>query len=212
MFRHFTSFCLATFLAISSAHAISYPTFSLGTTFTGTLKVDPDAPFDSSLDFYNAPGGLGSMSITIDDNTLSTTLTRLNVPTGFGSYSWFSGSGDLEPGGVSIALFLNGSTTSSGSIYPEPLSAYASNKLVFTTLDTELINGAGVFKNYSSELWLLAQVGSSNEFSLSGIITEVPTSAIAAVPEPSSWAMLLVGFAGIGLAAYRRRYSFTAAR
>jgi hypothetical protein len=28
---------------------------------------------------------------------------------------------------------------------------------------------------------------------------------VAAVPEPSTWAMLLIGFAGIGFAAYRRR-------
>jgi hypothetical protein len=29
--------------------------------------------------------------------------------------------------------------------------------------------------------------------------------AVAAVPEPSTWAMLLIGFAGIGFAAYRRK-------
>jgi hypothetical protein len=28
-----------------------------------------------------------------------------------------------------------------------------------------------------------------------------------AVPEPSTWAMLLIGFAGIGFATYRRRHS-----
>lgn len=31
------------------------------------------------------------------------------------------------------------------------------------------------------------------------------TLSIAAVPEPSTWAMLLIGFAGIGFAAYRRK-------
>jgi hypothetical protein len=31
------------------------------------------------------------------------------------------------------------------------------------------------------------------------------TWAVAAVPEPSTWAMLLIGFAGIGFMAYRRR-------
>jgi len=30
-------------------------------------------------------------------------------------------------------------------------------------------------------------------------------SMTAAVPEPSTWAMLLVGFAGIGFMAYRRK-------
>jgi hypothetical protein len=27
----------------------------------------------------------------------------------------------------------------------------------------------------------------------------------SAIPEPSAWAMMLIGFAGIGLVAYRRR-------
>ena len=33
---------------------------------------------------------------------------------------------------------------------------------------------------------------------------EGPTS-VAAVPEPSTWAMMILGFAGIGFMAYRRK-------
>jgi hypothetical protein len=32
-----------------------------------------------------------------------------------------------------------------------------------------------------------------------------PVSAVAAIPEPSTWAMILLGFAGIGFMAYRRK-------
>jgi hypothetical protein len=35
--------------------------------------------------------------------------------------------------------------------------------------------------------------------------------SISAVPEPSTWAMLLIGFAGIGFAAYRKRQRHAAA-
>jgi hypothetical protein len=28
---------------------------------------------------------------------------------------------------------------------------------------------------------------------------------VSAIPEPSTWAMMLIGFAGIGFAAYRRK-------
>ena len=35
------------------------------------------------------------------------------------------------------------------------------------------------------------------------------TAPVAAVPEPSTWAMLLLGFAGIGLVSYRRRTNTT---
>jgi hypothetical protein len=31
------------------------------------------------------------------------------------------------------------------------------------------------------------------------------TGPIGAVPEPSTWAMMILGFAGIGFMAYRRR-------
>jgi hypothetical protein len=31
------------------------------------------------------------------------------------------------------------------------------------------------------------------------------TATIAAVPEPSTWAMMILGFAGVGFLAYRRR-------
>jgi hypothetical protein len=32
---------------------------------------------------------------------------------------------------------------------------------------------------------------------------------VSGVPEPSTWAMLLIGFAGVGFLAYRRRHQFT---
>ena len=38
----------------------------------------------------------------------------------------------------------------------------------------------------------------------------INTNLTSAVPEPSTWAMLLLGFAGIGFMGYRRRKSVTA--
>ncbi len=38
------------------------------------------------------------------------------------------------------------------------------------------------------------------------------TAAISAVPEPSTWAMMILGFAGIGLMAYRRKRNGPALR
>ena len=35
--------------------------------------------------------------------------------------------------------------------------------------------------------------------------TEYVTATISAVPEPSTWAMMILGFAGVGYLAYRRR-------
>jgi PEP-CTERM motif len=42
-------------------------------------------------------------------------------------------------------------------------------------------------------------------------ITVDDLGATSAVPEPSTWAMLLIGFAGVGFMAYRRRKGGTLA-
>lgn len=48
-------------------------------------------------------------------------------------------------------------------------------------------------------------VGAYAGLQLTGdITTSIPTTTIGGVPEPSTWAMMLVGFAGIGYAAVRR--------
>jgi PEP-CTERM motif len=39
----------------------------------------------------------------------------------------------------------------------------------------------------------------------SGFINFIQVTSTGAVPEPSTWAMLLLGFAGIGFMAYRRK-------
>jgi len=38
------------------------------------------------------------------------------------------------------------------------------------------------------------------------------TSLVAPIPEPSTWAMMILGFAGVGFMAYRRRRGTTAMR
>ena len=46
----------------------------------------------------------------------------------------------------------------------------------------------------------------ANGFVNFSLTNEQPyTPAVAAVPEPSTWAMMLLGFAGIGVLAYRRK-------
>jgi hypothetical protein len=47
---------------------------------------------------------------------------------------------------------------------------------------------------------LLAGVNSGN-----GLVTIDLISPITPVPEPSTWAMMILGFAGVGFMAYRRR-------
>jgi hypothetical protein len=69
-----------------------------------------------------------------------------------------------------------------------------------------------VFTNYASSLSAWADpyifidptFAGGDQFSL--LISDgVGNTALSAVPEPSTWAMMILGFAGIGFMAYRRR-------
>jgi hypothetical protein len=48
------------------------------------------------------------------------------------------------------------------------------------------------------------QVGEGMNHDLTGLVTEFSTGVAPAVPEPSTWAMMLLGFAGLGFLAHRR--------
>ena len=77
---------------------------------------------------------------------------------------------------------------------------------------------ASLLSNYSGSLLLAAGAhelafdfsrsatgfGRSPFFVLDGVSV---VSQVTAVPEPSTWAMMLLGFAGVGFAAYRRKRS-----
>jgi hypothetical protein len=39
-----------------------------------------------------------------------------------------------------------------------------------------------------------------------GLSESGPITAVQAVPEPSTWAMMILGFCGLGVVAYRRRH------
>jgi hypothetical protein len=54
---------------------------------------------------------------------------------------------------------------------------------------------------------LVAYDGSNQPEYQGGAAFESVTGFVAAVPEPSTWAMMILGFFGIGAMTYRRRKS-----
>jgi hypothetical protein len=76
----------------------------------------------------------------------------------------------------------------------------ASHTLVFDLQfnQNDLLAGLTVNVLSNSELYALPSLTNAG-FPVSG------TFAVAAVPEPSTWAMMILGFAGIGFMAYRRK-------
>jgi hypothetical protein len=74
------------------------------------------------------------------------------------------------------------------------------------------MNGAAAFIGSGPQQALLAVTDTSEgTFAsrhvgiLSGVVTYSSTPLTPAVPEPSTWAMMLIGFAGLGYAAARRK-------
>jgi hypothetical protein len=68
----------------------------------------------------------------------------------------------------------------------------------------------GFFSDISQVLDVSVSEGGSGPYAFSGPLTlyigiPVGEAFVVGVPEPSTWAMLLIGFAGIGFAAFRKR-------
>jgi PEP-CTERM motif len=90
----------------------------------------------------------------------------------------------------------------SGTGYSVTLENTANTFLFFLQLDTAATLFAGSGASITSGV--LGVANCEDECVANGEIRS-GTLTIAAVPEPSTWAMLLIGFAGIGFMAYRRK-------
>jgi PEP-CTERM motif len=67
------------------------------------------------------------------------------------------------------------------------------------------VNGAAMFFDASGDTVInLGNFGPNIDLTINGFGTFVIGGVVEAVPEPSTWAMMLLGFAGLGYAGYRR--------
>jgi hypothetical protein len=93
---------------------------------------------------------------------------------------------------------------------------YAGDRVFYNTLGA---NSSYVQATFLTHPWLIVQAGSGDTLAqgtgtlITGFIAETASGRgvtpdianIAAVPEPSTWAMMILGFAGIGFMAYRQK-------
>jgi hypothetical protein len=68
------------------------------------------------------------------------------------------------------------------------------NTLSLTTNDT----GIGISGGLTSS-------PGPTQVNFEGVLSFTSPSTVPGVPEPSTWAMMIIGFAGVGFMAYRRR-------
>ena len=167
--------------------------------------------FDSSLAAVN----VGNQSSTINASTgFSPTLITINNATqtinqdGFLSTALTQGPsiGETASGDLVGTVFTAGVQAGLGNA----LSATPIGKPLFTDPNSLTVPGCNCDGNGS----ITVNFANGQEFIDFSLATAVSqdTSISSAVPEPSTWAMMILGFFGVGFMAYRRKQNGAAFR
>src|SRR6516225_6657097 len=205
------------------ASATTFTAANLGDSFSGTFTLNPSAPVDAKYSdstqsifsqSFAGSSSIGTITAQIGADVFSSPILEVMAIPGTDPTLWhwyldaflkFNGA-DIQ-GTMDIALY---GSSSSLSILPLPFSSYARGdfEIIADTLDSK--SGAVYFGHINS----LIQTDATANFTFSGTITEgnlwsldatghaLSTEFTAAVPEPSTWAMMILGFLGLGFIAY----------
>ncbi|MEO8454836.1 MAG: PEPxxWA-CTERM sorting domain-containing protein [Sphingomicrobium sp.] len=174
---------LASLWVAAPAQAAIY-VFDFGPTLSGQFTTS-DVPTGSGFAITSVTGTFMGDAITgIVDNPFSPDLAVYIASTGVVQ--------DTDPPGDTTLIYRFDDLLLAGDILDE-------NGLLFTTatdvVDLFLFEGV-----YYADFSTLGQNGPLNELQLEGSISNV-----ASVPEPATWAMMLVGFGATGFALRRKR-------
>jgi hypothetical protein len=164
---------------------------SLGPTAVGTITTDGHTGVLQTADIID-------FNITLHSATLTTTLTG---PLSGGNYSQFGtdGAGNSSAfTATSTGLFFDFSATIGTPYLIFQSSNFGSGYLCLNGAPGNCSgNQHSVAVHVGAEVNPLIQE--------SGNVQIASLAVAGAVPEPSTWAMLILGFAGIGFMAYRRK-------
>lgn len=193
-------------------------------TFTGTVYSGVDSAGLFGIQGANLAGLSYTATYVFDTGAIP--ASDLNNPAG-GSFSLQGGSqfGSASPLTSATLVIGNSAAYSVSGAYRSELSGagFTSGGLFFASSVGQPANGSE-FSNYvSSEFESSQPPGPSSLFTpytcqandtcygrflIGGDDLQLTPTAVtltAAVPEPSTWAMMILGFAGVGFMTYRRR-------
>jgi len=185
-------------------HCLLAVTFAVALA-TGSAEASP-LTYDVNATFDNGLGTIvGSFTIDYVPGATSDAVTAVNIQTSAAGLApatnayYVANSGFSEYGGTAteyptstVFIFTSGALVG-GTTYNGPAFDLS---FVFPAGGALASYGFG-----ASDLWVRSDGGQSTFYNVSGTATPVTS----AVPETSTWAMLLLGFAGVGLLASGRR-------
>jgi hypothetical protein len=163
---------------------------------TGTLEGGSDINGSRSP---GTPSPLVSASLTINGTSVSIgggySAQLVSTPgssAGTASFTTYVQSGATSGNTELLKLEFSGANLT-GAVPGFPIAINQNGS--FT-----LVSGDGVLANQASQFF---DNGETLTF-VPASVTVTDQSSVAAVPEPSTWAMMLVGFGGLGFLSYRR--------
>lgn len=181
----------------------------------GGLKIDVE--LGTNIFFHNNNGNVNHHALTFDlvgDPTISLTgalpagftLENAGVPSVGDSISqppFTSGSGNT---GFDYAIDFNQTKVRGVTTPPDTSSLiFTISGLTTTSLESHLFKcgtaGDGCTTTGNYNIYFATDVTLNGGANTGNVAAELSP----AVPEPATWAMILIGFAGVGFAAYRRR-------
>jgi hypothetical protein len=190
--KHVKATAVASFVAIFSAATAQATTYTSGESFNGA-----------------------TVDLSITTNGATGTLTQSDITSWDISVTDSAGSITMTPSNSQVDLFAGGLTATASAL------DYTFTQGTFNWLliqSPELGGG-------NTALWCVASsgcftgedglpaIGATStgtpieQMSESGTIT---LATVSAVPEPSTWAMMILGFASLGVMAYRRKQNGSA--
>lgn len=162
----------------------------MAATYNGTTHIiggfDPQS-WNSSTG-YNIVNDVSQRKAFIFD--LTTADLRPEIAQPVGVYQTYN-SGSYGPTfGGGHDIYVYGATLTEGYLYPYSYG-----------------NGCGL--DCMGQTTFFGTTSAPTQISIGAIEVYTLSAAVAPVPEPSTWAMLISGFAGVGFMAYRRRKQFS---
>jgi hypothetical protein len=190
-----------------SAQAAIFNLFSTGVNDTGAALVGPNGTTDTHYNVISSTGNvLPGPAVTYFNGAYALNSTTSD---------WISNSFNGEPGSQTLTFRTIFTVTDAPVTITGQWGADNSGEILLNGLGTgNFLSGPQPTSNFNvlHPFSIAAGIGT---FNLDFVITDVgPPLAfrfeldpgqVSAVPEPSTWAMMILGFVGVGLAARRRK-------